>query len=117
MFSMPEIQTLRDAHANFDDMSFDVEPAKNIVKNKVGMVFPGDKFEVLKMLRLGDGIVYMAKTKDNANTGFWYVVDNYGVRYRVETEAECVGFAPDTTCSLFLEIMGMGAYPAKIERF
>jgi len=122
MFSMLEIQTLRNthanfAHANFEDMSFDVDPAKNIIKNKVNKVFPGDEFEVLKMLRLGDGIVYMAKKEDNESTGFWYVVDNYGVGYRVQTEAECVGFALETTCSLFLEIMGMGAYPAKIERF
>ena len=117
MFSMLEIQTLRNAHANFNDMSFDVDPAKAIVKNKVSKVFPGDKFEVLKMLRLDDGIVYMAKNEDGESTGFWYVVDNYGVRYRVETKADSAGVAPDVACDLFLDIMRMGNYPAKIERF
>ena len=103
---------LCNTHAEFNNMSFDVNPAKELIRSKVNTLFPMDKFDVLKMKQLGDGLMFLPE-----NTDYWYVVDKNGVGHRVQTEAEAVGFAPGTTCDLLLDIMGMGMYPADIQGF
>lgn len=115
--SSTNVETLKAAHANFKDMDYDVNPAKEVVKKVAKQMFPNDKFDMLKMSAIGDGVVYMPQI-GNQNTNYSYVIDNNGKGFRVETEAECVGFAPGVTCGAYVGMMALGGEcPAKIKGF
>lgn len=115
--NMTNLEVLQSAHANFDDMEYDVDPAKSIVKKIVNKAFPNDCFDILRMECMGDGIMYIPQI-NGQNTQYSYVISNTGKGNRIETmEGGNVGFASSIECGVFVDIMGFGNFPANIEGF
>lgn len=94
------LEVFVDAHDNFDDMDYDVNPCKDVMLGKIVRSFPGDGISALSMSRNRDCLCF--RKKGGSGTTFFLVNIKTGKAYKVSPSGLQLLTLPDMTCDEIL---------------